>query len=48
MILSVTVGNGHNATAKAVGDMLSSKGVEVKIIDTYKCVNKIIQKAKNK
>ena len=48
MILSVTVGNGHNATAKAIGDMLSSKGVEVKIIDTYKCVNKIVQKAIDK
>lgn len=48
MILSVTAGNGHNATAKAIGDMLISKGAEVKIIDTYEYVNKVVQKAIDK
>ena len=29
LILSVTAGFGHHATAKAIGDMLESKGAEV-------------------
>ena len=29
LILSVTAGYGHHANAKAIGDMLTSKGAEV-------------------
>lgn len=33
LILSVTAGYGHHATAKAVSDMLLSKGAEVETVD---------------
>ena len=48
MILSVTAGNGHNATAKAISDMLELNNVDVKIIDTYEYINKIVQRAIDK
>ena len=35
LILSVTAGYGHHATAKAIGDMLTSKGAEVHTLDVY-------------
>ena len=35
LILSVTAGFGHHATAKAIGDMLESKGAEVHTLDVY-------------
>ncbi len=43
MILSVTAGFGHHATAKAVGDMLKSKGAEVRILDVYEYINRIVK-----
>ena len=36
MILTVTVGNGHNAVAKAMAEELNSRGHEVKTVDLYK------------
>ena len=35
MILSVTAGFGHHATAKAVGDELEARGAEVRTLDVY-------------
>ena len=36
LILTVTIGNGHNAVANAMAEELSSRGHEVKVIDLYK------------
>lgn len=43
MILSVTAGFGHHATAKAVGDMLASRGVAVRTIDVYEYINRAVK-----
>lgn len=43
MILSVTAGFGHHATAKAVGDMLESQGAIVRTLDVYEYVNRIVK-----
>jgi len=39
LILSVTAGGGHFATARAMEDMLKSKGADVKVVDIYKYIN---------
>ena len=43
MILSVTAGFGHHATAKAVGDMLKSQGADVCTLDVYEYINRIVK-----
>lgn len=43
MILSVTAGFGHHATAKAVGDMLAERGAEVRTIDVYEYINRAVK-----
>lgn len=43
MILSVTAGFGHHATAKAVGDMLESRGAEVRTLDVYEYINRAVK-----
>ena len=35
LILSITAGQGHNATGKAVSDYLKSQGVQCATLDTY-------------
>jgi len=40
LILSVTAGFGHHATARAIKDMMLKKGIEVEAIDVYKYINK--------
>ena len=42
LCLSITAGNGHNATAKAVQDYLDSQGVETRFLDTFKYLSKFI------
>ena len=42
LILTVTAGYGHNATAKAIEDGLTARGVSAKTVDVYKYVHKII------
>ncbi len=42
MILSVTAGFGHHATAKAVGDMFEAKGDTVQIVDIYEYISKLV------
>ncbi|MCQ2385447.1 MAG: galactosyldiacylglycerol synthase [Clostridia bacterium] len=42
LILSVTAGNGHNAAAGAIADMLKKQGVECKIDDTFLRINKML------
>lgn len=43
LILSVTAGYGHHATAKAVGDMLASRGAEVHTLDVYAYISNLIK-----
>ena len=43
LILSVTAGFGHHATAKAVGDMLTSKGADVHTLDVYAYISNLIR-----
>jgi len=39
LVLTISAGQGHNKTARAIGDYLKSCGVDVDIIDTYKYFN---------
>lgn len=48
LILSVTAGYGHHATAKAVSDMLLSKGAEVETVDIYRYINRMVQQTIDK
>ncbi|MBS7223930.1 MAG: glycosyltransferase [Clostridiaceae bacterium] len=43
MILSVTAGFGHHATAKAVSDELVSHGAEVRTLDVYEYINRVVK-----
>lgn len=43
MILSVTAGFGHHATAKAVGDELETRGAEVRTLDVYEYINRAVK-----
>lgn len=43
LILSVTAGFGHHATAKAIGDMLASKGAEVHTLDVYAYISNLVK-----
>ena len=42
MILSVTAGQGHNATAKALASMLEARQHTVEIIDTFKSTSRLL------
>ncbi len=48
LILSVTAGYGHHATAKAVSEMLAQKGAEVETVDIYKYINRVVQQTIDK
>ncbi len=39
LVLTISAGQGHNKTARAIGDYLKTSGVNVEIIDTYKYFN---------
>lgn len=43
LLLSVTAGFGHHATAKAVSDMLIAKGAEVHTLDVYAYISHLIK-----
>ncbi|MDY3617848.1 MGDG synthase family glycosyltransferase [Agathobaculum sp.] len=43
LILSVTAGFGHHATAKAIGDMLTAKGAEVHTLDVYAYISHLVK-----
>ena len=45
LLLTVTAGSGHHATAKAVADLFEKKGAETKIVDVYEYISKMVQKA---
>ncbi|MDO4173254.1 MAG: glycosyltransferase [Eubacteriales bacterium] len=45
LLLTVTAGYGHHATAKALADLFEGRGAETKIVDVYEYISKMIQKA---
>ena len=45
LLLTVTAGYGHHATAKALADLFAQKGAETEIVDVYEYISKMIQKA---
>lgn len=48
LLLSVSAGFGHHATAKAISDMLESRGVTVETMDVYQYINRAVQKTIDK
>ena len=48
LILTVTAGQGHNITAKALSDYFSSAGVESEVFDTYKHISSVLAKTLDK
>ena len=48
LILSMTVGQGHNSASKALAQYLEKKGHTYEILDTYKFLNKVIGEAFDK
>lgn len=45
LLLTVTAGYGHHATAKALADMFEKKGAETKIVDVYEYISKLVRTA---
>jgi len=48
LIMSVTAGEGHNSTAKAMKSYIASKGIECEIIDTFSYISKELSDFINK
>ncbi len=48
LILSVTAGQGHNSTAKALSERLMGLGAEVRVLDTMRYINKLLGKTVDK
>ncbi len=48
LLLSVTAGFGHHATAKAVSDLLKERGAVVETIDIYEVINRFIKETIDK
>jgi len=44
LIMSITAGEGHNSTARAVKELLDSRAVECQILDTYGYVSNALKK----
>lgn len=42
LILSLTVGQGHNSTSKALAEYMQAQGATCRILDTYKFLNKLV------
>lgn len=42
LFLSITAGQGHLSTAKAVNDLLTARGVECRVVDTYAYLNPVL------
>lgn len=45
LLLTVTAGYGHHATAKALADMFEQKGAETKVVDVYEYISKVVRTA---
>ena len=48
IIMSVTAGEGHNSTARAMRDYFTANGVQAEILDTYGYVSPAVMKSINK
>ena len=44
LVISVTCGQGHNSTGKAIIKMLEDKGIECDFLDAFEYINKILAK----
>lgn len=42
LVLSVTAGQGHNSTAKAISDYLTGVGADVRVLDTMRYINRAL------
>ncbi len=42
LLLSISTGEGHNSTAKAIREEMLRQGVECEILDVYKYINKLL------
>lgn len=47
LILTVSLGMGHNSSAKAIEDELKSDGIDVLTLDVYQYINKILSETLN-
>lgn len=45
LVLSITAGNGHNATAKSIRDYLESQGAEARFMDTFEYLSPFLRSA---
>ena len=45
LVISVTCGQGHNSTAKALMQVMENKGLECRLLDAFEHINKILAKA---
>ncbi len=45
LLLTVTAGYGHHATAKALADLFQQRGAETKIVDVYEYISKVVRTA---
>ncbi len=45
LLLSVTAGYGHHATANALADLFEQRGAQTKIVDVYEYVSKVVRTA---
>ncbi|HIV67464.1 MAG TPA: glycosyltransferase [Candidatus Butyricicoccus stercorigallinarum] len=45
LLLTVTAGYGHHATARALADLFAQRGAETKIVDVYEYISKVVRTA---
>lgn len=45
LLLTVTAGYGHHATAKALADLFEQRGAETKVVDVYEYISKVVRTA---
>ncbi len=48
LILTVTAGQGHNSTAKAISDYLNASGADARVLDTMRYINRALGKTVDK
>lgn len=45
LLLTVTAGYGHHATAEALSDLFEKKGAQTKVVDVYEYISKVVRTA---
>jgi len=48
LIMTVTAGNGHNATARSIEESLQAKGADATVLDLYKYISRVLYKVVDK